>query len=410
MSLHARNRGGGGVGYQSSLIGDLNDEEKKEKKNRKTCLYGFLVLLALLALAAFVIGLITIISHFQRTDHLNDENASQQDEINDLSVRVSTLENETIALTNIIETLREQPPIHGLMYFWWSGTSASKHIWARFNETTGARIGDFVPYAPSEARDTGPLGQTHYTRGPNPNDMVYLVYTQDTEVQYIMRHNPAAGTYNRTYLGALPVDHNNVNLVDYDPLNNRYLGLVNIFPLVQYKHSLVTIDINTGVISPLTGTVGPFAPLPTNPPLDMEVIGEYVMFSERYDDDYTNTSNLSNRLIFHNSTTGAYLTNSFHNGSYIAYPGSLLSSNLEGLPTGFFVRWYTAMTYDPSTFRLYVVIGVSSAGFQRETGWIQGTSEQDLLQKLMSGNYDIHITQHQTPFQLNGAVFLTPAV
>jgi hypothetical protein len=67
------------------------------------------------------------------------------------------------------------------------------------------------------------------------------------------------------------------------------------------------------------------------------------------------------------------------------------------------------MTYDPATFRLYVVIGVSSAGFQRETGWIQGTSEQDLLTKLMSGNYDIHITQHQTAQQLNGAVFLTPA-
>lgn len=322
---------------------------------------------------------------------------------------IDTLITNTTTLQNLVDILTTAAPIHGWMLFWWEDPSyGNKHSWARFNETTGVMVGTPVPYSPSEARQGSPPGKAQFSRGPNPNDMTYLVWPEATLAQYMMRHNPAAGTYLQTYLGANPTDHGPVFIVDYDPLNARYIG-VSWSTIQSFAHCLVIIDENTGAITPLSGAGGTLAPAPMNNVLDMEVIGNYVLIFERYDDDDANPNGMTNRILFYNSTDGQYLSQSFHNGTYAAYPGSILSSNLQNLPTGFHVRWFVAASYDPETFRLYVVLGVSSAGYQREVGWIQGSSEEDLLDQLLSGNYVINAVQHQNPFQLNAGVFLTPA-
>lgn len=326
-----------------------------------------------------------------------------------LQETIDTVITNTTTLQNLVDTLVSAAPIHGWMLFWWEDPSyGNKHSWARFNETTGVMVGTPVPYSPSEARQGSPPGKAQFSRGPNPNDMVYLVWPEATLAQYMMRHNPAAGTYLQTYLGANPTDHGPVFIVDYDPLNARYIG-VSWSTIQSFAHCLVIIDENTGAITPLSGAGGTLAPAPMNNVLDMEVIGNYVLIFERYDDDDANPNGMTNRILFYNSTDGQYLSQSFHNGTYAAYPGSILSSNLQNLPTGFHVRWFVAASYDPETFRLHVVLGVSSAGYQREVGWIQGSSEEDLLDQLLSGNYVINIVQHQNPFQLNAGVFLTPA-
>lgn len=326
-----------------------------------------------------------------------------------LEETIDTLVTNTTYLVNLVDSLVSAAPIHGWMLFWWEDPGyGNKHSWARFNETTGAMVGTQVPYSPSEARQGSPPGKAQFSRGPNPNDMVYLVWPESTLAQYLMRHNPAAGTYLQTYLGSNPTNHGPAFIVDYDPLNARYIG-VSWSTIQSFAHCLVIIDENTGVITPLSGAGGTLAPAPMNNVLDMEVIGEYVLIFERYDDDYANPTGMTNRILFYNSTDGQYVSQSFHNGTYAAYPGSILSSNLQNLPTGFHVRWFVAASYDPETFRLHVVLGVSSAGYQREVGWIQGSSEADLLSQLLSGNYVINAVQHQNPFQLNAGVFLTPA-
>lgn len=333
-----------------------------------------------------------------------------EEELANATVRITTLENETLTLTTLIENIVVPAgPIHGWMLFWWQDPAfGNKHSWARFNETTGVMIGTQVPYSPSEARQGSPPGKAQFSRGPNPNDMIYLVFSDNTNLQYLVRHNPAAGTYLQTYLGAEPANHGPAFIVDYDPLNARYIAVS--WSLTQsFAHCLVIIDENTGVITPLSGAGGTLAPAPMNNVLDMEVIGGYVLIFERYDDDNANPNGMTNRILFYNSTDGQYLSQSFHNGTYAAYPGSILSANLQNLPTGYHVRWFVAASYDPATFRMHVVLGVSSAGYQREVGWIQGTSEADLLSQLLSGNYVINAVQHQNPFQLNAGVFLTPA-
>lgn len=322
---------------------------------------------------------------------------------------IDTLITNTTTLQNLVDLLVSAAPIHGWMLFWWEDPSyGNKHSWARFNETTGVMVGTPVPYSPSEARQGSPPGKAQFSRGPNPNDMIYLVFSESTNLQYLVRHNPAAGTYLQTYLGADPANHGPAFIVDYDPLNARYIAVS--WSLTQsFAHCLVIIDENTGVITPLSGAGGTLAPAPMNNVLDMEVIGGYVLIFERYDDDNANPTGMTNRILFYNSTNGQYMSQSFHNGTYAAYPGTFLSANLQNLPTGFHVRWFVATSYDPLTFRLHVVLGVSSAGYQREVGWIQGSSEADLLSQLLSGNYVINIVQHQNPFQLNAGVFLTPA-
>lgn len=323
---------------------------------------------------------------------------------------IDTLITNTTTLQNLVDSLVSAAPIHGWMLFWWEDPAyGNKHSWARFNETTGVMVGTQVPYSPSEARQSSPPGKSQFSRGPNPNDMIYLVFSDSTNLQYLVRHNPAAGTYLQTYLGANPTNHGPAFVVDYDPLNARYIA-VSWSTIQSFAHCLVIIDENTGVITPLSGAGGTLAPAPMNNVLDMEVIADYVLIFERYDDDNANPTGMTNRILFYNSTDGQYMSQSFHNGSYAAYPGTFLSANLQNLPTGFHVRWFVAASYDPATFRLHVVLGVSSAGYQREVGWIQGTSEADLLSQLLSGNYVINIVQHQNPFQLNAGVFLTPAV
>jgi hypothetical protein len=346
---------------------------------------------------------------------LQDKTTAMMMNVTDLQNRttyleetVDTLITNTTTLINLVDSFVSAAPIHGWMLFWWESLNGQKHSWARFNETTGTMVGTPVPYSPSEARQGSPPGKSQFSRGPNPNDMVYLVWPESTLAQYLMRHNPAAGTYLQTYLGANPANHGPAFIVDYDPLNARYIA-VSWSTIQSFAHCLVIIDENTGVITPLSGAGGTLAPAPMNNVLDMEVIGNYVLIFERYDDDYANPTGMTNRILFYNSTDGQYVSQSFHNGTYTAYSGSILSSNLQNLPTGFHVRWFVAASYDPETFRLHVVLGVSSAGYQREVGWIQGSSEADLLAQLLSGNYVINAVQHQNPYQLNAGVFLTPA-
>lgn len=425
-------------GQKQRLLTAAAASEKDNEKNRRwRNRLLILILLLLLLVATFIIAMIALIRHGESIDTLNRDVNILTTETADLMERTGTIETEldgvqtaidtlitnttaiqetvdtfitnTTYFQNLVDSLVSAAPIHGWMLFWWQDASyGNKHSWARFNETTGVMLGDRVPYSPSEARQGSPPGKSQFSRGPNPNDMTYLVWPESTLAQYLMRHNPAAGTYLQTYLGSIPANHAPPFIVDYDPLNARYIA-VSWSTIQSFAHCLVIIDENTGVITPLSGAGGTLAPAPMNNVLDMEVIGGYVLIFERYDDDDTNPNGLTNRILFYNSTDGQYVSQSFHNGTYAAYPGSILSSNLQNLPTGFHVRWFVAASYDPATFRMHVVLGVSSAGYQREVGWIQGSSEADLLSQLLSGNYVINAVQHQNPFQLNAGVFLTPA-
>lgn len=388
-----------------------------------------IALLALLALGALAIGLAALIKHGLSIDTLNGEVFVLQGNVTTLDERVTPLEEEVVVLTQNasdlagrVTVLEEElvnvttrltvveaslppaaMPAHGWLAFWWQDEySGLKHSWARFNETTGLMIGSPIPYTPSEARQSSPPGKSQFSNGPAPYDMSYLVFSFLALSRYLVRHNTLAGTYQRTDLGATPVSHGLPELVVYDPVNTRYLVACTVTPATS-AYGLVVLDETTGALTPLTGVGGTFPPN-NNQALDLEVIGGYVLLFDRWDDDAR-----KGHIIFYNSTTGQYVSESFFNGTVVAYPGTFVPSIHQYVPNfGNAVLWYTAAGYNPSAFRLNLVLmPVPGGGYERELGWIEGTSEEDLLSKLLSGNYDINLTQHQTPFMLNGGVYIS---
>jgi hypothetical protein len=190
--------------------------------------------------------------------------------------------------------------------------------------------------------------------------------------------------------------------VVYDPLNTRYVGFAPIITQSN-RYGAVIIDENTGAVTPLTGELGVLAPLPpstlTKQVLDVEIIADKILFFDRWDDILYTVGH----IMFYNSTDGGYLSDSFFNGTIIPYPGTFLPTFLS-----YDIRrlFYIAAGYDSSTFRLNLVITTVPGSSDRALGWIQGSSEADLLQKLESGNYDIYITQFLTALTLNAGVFI----
>lgn len=381
-------------------IGEKTEEEKKKERHRGFAGICFLILALLVGLAALIIALIYGISNSNSIDGIN----RSLEEIDETLLR----HNETIeSLTILNETVRiltTPPAINGWLAFWWV-SSGNRHEWARFNETTGALIGNLIPYTPSETRQSSPPGKSQFSRGAGPNEMAYLIWSEVTLDRYLVRHNTQLGTFLRTDLGPDPLNHQNPEVLVYDPLHLRYVGAAPI-TTQSNRYGIVVIDENTGIVTPLTGETGVLPPLapsgPTNQVLDLEIIADKILFFDRWDDNLA----LVGHIIFYNSSDGGYLSESFFNGTIIPYPGTFLPTFIT-----FNQRfWYISAGYDRTTFRLNLVITTVSAGHNRGFAWIQGSSEADLLQKLESGNYDIHITQFMPAFQLNAGVFIDAPV
>jgi hypothetical protein len=381
-------------------IGEKTEEEKKEERRRGLAGICLFILAFSVGLAALIAALVFGISN---SDSINGINRSLEEIDETLLRHNETIESLTI-LNETVRILSTPPAINGWLVFWWV-SSGNRHEWARFNETTGALMGNKIPYSPSETRQGTPPGKSQFARGPGPNEMAYLIWSDYSSFfRYLVRHNTELGTFLRTDLGPDPLNHQNPEVLAYDPLNARYIGVAPV-TTQSNRYGVVVIDENTGVVTPLTGETGVFAPLPpsgpTNQALDLEIIADKILFFDRWDDILYTVGNIN----FYNSTDGGYLSQSFFNGTIIPYPGTFLPTFLS-----YDIRrlFYISAGYDRSTFRLNLVIATESGGHNRALGWIQGTSEADLLQKLESGNYDIYITQFMPPFQLNAGVFIDP--
>jgi hypothetical protein len=373
---------------------------KETTRGNNNGLLLLLLLLLLLAVGALVIGLVALIKHGMSIDTLNEETNTLIEQVVVLQEEAENATQQIANLTDridVMETLLAPTPVNGWLAFWWEDSSTGlKHSWARFNVTSGLMIGTPVPYTPSETRESSPPGKAQFSRGPAANDLAYLVFVAVINTHYLVRHNTAAGTYLRTNLGTNPTNHNSPDMVVYDPVHARYVGACTI-PTQSFKYGLVVINESTGAITPLTGEFGTL-PASSNQALDLEVIGPYVLLFDRWDDNSSKA-----HIMFYNSTDGQYVGESFIGGSLVPYPGTFLPSIHEYGPARL---WYIAGGYDPATFRLHVIMAPLSASYEREFGWIEGTSEADLLTKLLSGAYDIHFTQHQSSFLLNAGVFI----
>lgn len=66
------------------------------------------------------------------------------------------------------------------------------------------------------------------------------------------------------------------------------------------------------------------------------------------------------------------------------------------------------MGYDAANARLYLILAESGGGTDRHMAWIQGTDEADLMAKLESGSYDLHLAQNQPAETINGACWIEP--
>lgn len=346
------------------------------EKERRRLFNGALVILICLCVGALVVALISLLSHGNSINVINRE---------------LDIQNETVTT---LENLVSPSAINGWVAFWWQTPFLGlRHSWARFNTTTGTMMGVPVPYSPSEARQNGLPGKSQFSRGPEPNDITFLVYGDVSLERYLVRHNTGLGTYLKTDLVTNPANHSSPEIVDYDAVNERYIAMAPITSQSN-KYGVVIIDETTGTITPLTGEGGTLPPAPVNPSLDMEVIGDRILFFD---------SASQGHIFFYNCSDGQYLSESFFNGTYIPYAGTFIPTYITDVSAQL---WYIAGSYDASTFRMYFVIAMSSNGYDRGLAWVEGESEADLLEKLESGNYDIHLTQNQVPFQLNAGVFI----
>jgi hypothetical protein len=165
-------------------IGEKTEEGKKKERRHGLAGICFLILALLVGLAALIAALVFGISNSNSIDNIN----RSLEEIDETLLK----HNETIeSLTILNETVRilsTPPAINGWLVFWWT-PAGNRHEWARFNETTGARIGNTIPYSPSETRQGGPPGKSQFSRGPGPNEMAYLIWSDYNLVRYFVRHN-----------------------------------------------------------------------------------------------------------------------------------------------------------------------------------------------------------------------------
>lgn len=352
---------------------------EKERRRRRNGLILIFVLLLVLALAALAIALVSLFKGGSSIEEINRELIIQNETITTLENRVSP------------------SAINGWVAFWWEEQyTGLKHSWARFNITTGKMIDLPVPYSPSEARQSSPPGKSQFSRGPEPNDLVFLMYADVSLERYLVRHNTETKTYLKTDLGANPANHNSPQIMDYDPTNERYIALAPITS-ASNKFGVVLLDETTGVITPLTGAGGTLPPAPVNTVLDMEVIGDRILMFDRWDD-----STSKGHIFFYNSSDGQYLSESFFNGTFIPYAGTFIPTFLTVASARL---WYIAGSYDASTFRMHFIVG-NTGLYDRAFAWAQGESEADLLEKLESGNYDLYFSQNLSPFQFNAGVFI----
>lgn len=136
-------------------------------------------------------------------------------------------------------------------------------------------------------------------------------------INYLVRHSMALHTYNKTVLGTPPTNHGLPEILFYDTVNARYIGMATITSQSS-KYGVVIIDADTGAITPLTGAAGTLPPT-NNFGLDMQIIGNRIYYFERYDDD-------SNKglINWYDRDDGQYLGRSFFNGSFVAYPGTFV--------------------------------------------------------------------------------------
>lgn len=376
----------------------------------------------LLLVAAFVIAVLALVLRGQAIDGLNRDleilsnetvdliertnaledaagNATQQ--IGDLEQRVETLENNTEIFTQLFETLLLPPPIHGLVGFWWADSLNLRLDWARFNDTTGAMLGPHIPYSTTEYRvSSGPPGKVQYARGPGPSQLIYLVWAGTSFVRYLVRHDTAAETFLKTDLGPDPVGHDNPEMTAYDRGNGRYIAMAAV-TAQSNKYGVVVIDENTGAVTELSGAAGTLPPAPVNVALAVDVIGDKILFFDRYDD---NPANLGH-IIFYNSSDGQYLSESFFQGTFIPAPGTFLPTFLTIPLTRMF---YLGVGYDEANSRLHVLFSTISGPADRVFAYIQGTSEADLLSKLQSGNYDLHLAKFMPAPLLNTITYIEP--
>lgn len=219
-------------------------------------------------------------------------------------------------------------------------------------------------------------------------------------MRYLVRHDTAAGTFLRTDLGADPVGHDNPEMTAYDRGNARYIAMAAV-TAQSNKYGVVVIDENSGAVTELSGAAGTLPPAPVNVALAVEVIGDKILFFDRYDD---NPANLGH-IIFYNSSDGQYLSESFFNGTFIPYPGTFLPSFLTIPLTRMF---YLGVGYDEANSRLHVLFSTISGPADRVFAHIQGTSEADLMSKLQSGNYDLHLAQYMPAPLLNTMTYIEP--
>jgi len=308
------------------------------------------------------------------------------------------LQNQTQNLTQQLED-HANPPITGWLGFWWEDPSFGyKSSWARFDPLTGKKLGNNIGYSPSEARQSSAF-KAQFKAGAEANSIAFMLQGDRSGVNYMIRHNMALGTYNKTVLGAAPANHFRPAIMAYDPFNARYIGMASI-TTQSFRYGVVIIDADTGVITPLTGDTGTLAPLPQNQALDMQVIGNRIYYFERWDD-----APGKGRIIWFDRDNGQYVGQSFFNGTFIPYPGTFVQTFLTD---SYIYMWYQSVGYDAQNARLYMVLGEVGGGYDRNFAWIQGTDEADLMAKLESGNYDIYLTQHQPAEIINAACWIDP--
>lgn len=290
----------------------------------------------------------------------------------------------------------EEIPVTGWVAFWWLNPNTNLvSAWARFHEEHGTVIPPGrIGYGTTEGRDGG---KVQYGKGNGTATMCAIINPEQVVNTYYLAHYQTVDhEYYVTELSAPPTDHEVPRIVTYDPLYNRFVAVSQLSTPTRY--GLVTIDSITGQIDEFTGTNVSNATPDSEQILDMEIIGDQIVLFTR-----------KGTLYFHffDRATGIYSSSSTWNGTKISYPQSYIPLWLQNAEN----VWFNGVGYNPATYKLNVIIGGSTSeggSLNRALGWIQATSEQDMLQKLVSGNFDIYLTRNQPIYTLHAGTFIVP--
>lgn len=286
-------------------------------------------------------------------------------------------------------------PITGFVAFWWiTPFNVYKTEWGRFNSETGLLKGGPIPYSPSESREQGAPGKVQFATGNGPNELVYALVGENSGEHYMVRHNTAMGTFMKTTLGSNPPDHEAPEIIAYDKVNARYIGMAPI-STQSFRYGVVIINESTGMISPLTGAAGAVPPH-AQQVLDMEVIGNRIYVFDRVDAN-------EGRINYYDRDTGQYLGFSTFAGSIVPYPGTFQPTWIQA---PFTRLWIQSTAYDVQNSRLHVVLGSGGGSTDRVFAWIDANTESELMTKLETGAYDFNLTQYQPAQVINGAAWI----